>query len=198
MPTTFICLRTKVKKPSTTTRGISLLSIAGKLLACILMNRITKYLLDSVVSERQCGFRQNWGTVDMIFTIRYLQEKCLEQHQNTYLLFKDLRPSTPSADLASDPFCWNSAALPNLSAWCSPYTAAWWPESLRMAMCSTHFQSQIVWNKIASWSQPSSIYCLLRCCLWHSPRPVLVPQSATELMGASLISGDWKPTPKCK
>ena len=26
----------------------------------------------------------------MIFTIRYLQEKCLEQHQNTYLLFTDL------------------------------------------------------------------------------------------------------------
>ena len=36
-------------------RGISLLGIAGKLLARIFLNRITKHLLDSVVSESQCG-----------------------------------------------------------------------------------------------------------------------------------------------
>ena len=56
-------------------RGISLLSIAGKILACILLNRITEYLVDSVVSESQCGFRQNRGTVDMVFAVRQLQEK---------------------------------------------------------------------------------------------------------------------------
>ena len=48
-------------------RGISLLSIAGKILARVLLNRIIEHLVDSVVSESQCGFRKNRGTIDMIF-----------------------------------------------------------------------------------------------------------------------------------
>ena len=44
-------------------RGISLLSIAGKILARIMLNRITKHILDDVVSESQCGFRKQRGTV---------------------------------------------------------------------------------------------------------------------------------------
>lgn len=71
-------------------RGISLLSIAGKILARILLNRITKHILDDVVSESQCGFRKLRGTVDMVFAVRQLQEKCVEQHQDLHLLFIDL------------------------------------------------------------------------------------------------------------
>ena len=71
-------------------RGISLLSIAGKLVARVLLNRVIKHLLGSVVSETQSGFRQNRGTVDTIFAARQLQEKCLEQRQDLYLLFVDL------------------------------------------------------------------------------------------------------------
>ena len=67
--------------------GISLLSIAGKILARIMLNRITKHRLDDVVSESQCGFRKQRGTVDMVFAIRQLQEKCVEQHQDLHLLF---------------------------------------------------------------------------------------------------------------
>ena len=65
-------------------------SIAGKILACIMLNRITKHILDDVVSESQCGFRNQRGTVDMVFAIRQLQEKCVEQHQDLHLLFIDL------------------------------------------------------------------------------------------------------------
>ena len=71
-------------------RWISLLSIAGKLLARILLNRISKHLLDDVVSESQCGFGKHRGTVDMVFAIHQLQEKCIEQHQDLHLLFMDL------------------------------------------------------------------------------------------------------------
>ena len=71
-------------------RGISLLSIAGKIMARVILNRITYHLLDSVVSESQCGFRSNRGTIDMIFAVRQLQEKCREQNQNLYILFVDL------------------------------------------------------------------------------------------------------------
>ena len=81
-------------------RGISLLSIPGKILARILLNRISEHLLDSVVSESQCGFRKSRGTVDMIFSIRQIQEKCLEQHKDLHLLFIDL---TKAFDTVSRP-----------------------------------------------------------------------------------------------
>ena len=56
-------------------RGISLLNVAGKIMAPVILNRITQYLLDDVVSESQCGFRRNRGTIDMIFAVRQIQEK---------------------------------------------------------------------------------------------------------------------------
>ena len=73
-------------------RGISLLAIAGKILARILLNRLQGHLecasedeepsqLPSLLPESQCGFRQGRGTVDMIFTVRQLQEKCREQNK---------------------------------------------------------------------------------------------------------------------
>ena len=84
-------------------RGISLLSIAGKLLARVLLNRLTQHLVDNIVPESQCGFRQNRGTVDMIFAVRQLQEKCLEQRQDLHLLFIDL---TKAFDTVSRPGLW--------------------------------------------------------------------------------------------
>ena len=117
-------------------RGISFLSIAGKLLAQILLNRITMHLLDSVVSESQCGFRQNRGTVDMIFTVRQLQEKCLEQRQDLYLLFIDL---TKAFDTVNRPGLWS--ILSKLG--CPPkfINMMWSLHNGGMATCLTHFQS---------------------------------------------------------
>ena len=61
-------------------RGISLLSIAGKILAKILLNRLNVHLDQAgLLSESQCGFRKDRGTLDTIFTARQLQEKCQEQ-----------------------------------------------------------------------------------------------------------------------
>ena len=88
-------------------RGISLLSIAGKILARVLLNRIIEHLADSVVSESQCGFRKNRGTIDMIFAVRQLQEKCVEQHQDLYMLFIDL---TKGFDTVSQPGLWSILA----------------------------------------------------------------------------------------
>ena len=51
-------------------RGISLLSIAGKIFARILLNRLSTHITPEVVPETQCGFRGNRGTVDMIFCLR--------------------------------------------------------------------------------------------------------------------------------
>ena len=60
--------------------GISLLSIAGKILARILLNRLMKHLEQGLLPERQCGFRKEQGTIDMVFVARQLQEKCQEQN----------------------------------------------------------------------------------------------------------------------
>ena len=62
-------------------RGISLLSIAGKILARVLVNRLNEHLERSgLLSESQCRLRKNRGTKDMIFTAQQLQEKCQEQN----------------------------------------------------------------------------------------------------------------------
>ena len=58
-------------------RGISLLSIAGKVLARVLLNRLNEHLEQAgLLPESQCGFRKERGAIDMIFTVKQLQEKC--------------------------------------------------------------------------------------------------------------------------
>ena len=63
-------------------RGISLLSIAGKILAKILLNRLNVHLdQKGLMPESQCGFRKDRGTIAMIFAARQLQEKCQPRAQ---------------------------------------------------------------------------------------------------------------------
>ena len=71
-------------------RGISILSVAGKALAKIMLTCLLEHMVDLVVPESQCGFRCRRSTIDMIFVARQLQEKCREQHQNLHLAFVDL------------------------------------------------------------------------------------------------------------
>ena len=71
-------------------RGISLLVIAGKIFARIILNRLTAHLENGLLPESQCGFRKFRGTSDMVFTARQLQEKCQEQHRDLYIAFIDL------------------------------------------------------------------------------------------------------------
>lgn len=70
-------------------RGITILSIAGKILARILSNRLVP-LAEDCLPETQCGFRPNRSTTDMIFCARQMQEKCKEQHHHLYMAFIDL------------------------------------------------------------------------------------------------------------
>jgi len=70
-------------------RGISLLSIASKILARIVLKRIQIHT-ENILPESQCGFRSNRGTIDMIFCARQLQEKSREQQKALYMIFYDL------------------------------------------------------------------------------------------------------------
>ena len=70
-------------------RGISLLSMAGKIFARIVLNRPIANS-EANLPEAQCGFCPGCSTVDMIFTVRQVQEKCLEQNLDLYSVFIDL------------------------------------------------------------------------------------------------------------
>ena len=70
-------------------RGISLLSITGKAFARIILGRLQK-LAVRVLPESQCGFRSERSTIDMIFSLRQLQEKCREQRLPLQIAFVDL------------------------------------------------------------------------------------------------------------
>ena len=78
-------------------RGISLLSVDGKVFARVVLKRL-QVLAEQVYPESQCGFRANRSTVDMIFSLRQLQEKCREQRQPLFIAFIDL---TKAFDLVS-------------------------------------------------------------------------------------------------
>ncbi|XP_029637978.1 uncharacterized protein LOC115213182 [Octopus sinensis] len=70
--------------------GITLLSIAGKVLARILLNRLVSTIAEENLPKSQCGLRANRGTTDMVFVLCQLQEKCQEQNRGLCAAFVDL------------------------------------------------------------------------------------------------------------
>ena len=88
-------------------RGITLLSTAGKILARVLLNRLIQTAAQENMPESPCGFRSNRGTVDMIFVLRQIQEKCREQNMGLYAAFVDL---TKAFDTVSHDGLWKILA----------------------------------------------------------------------------------------
>ena len=84
-------------------RGIALLSVAGKVLAKIMITRLNQHITDSTCPESQCGFRRERGTSDMIFVSRQLQEKCREQRKDLCIAFIDL---SKAFDTVNREFLW--------------------------------------------------------------------------------------------
>ena len=79
-------------------RGISLLSIFGKVFARVILIRLQK-LAERIYPESQCGFRAGrQSTIDMIFSFLQLQVKCREQYMPLYIDSIDL---TKAFDLVS-------------------------------------------------------------------------------------------------
>ena len=61
-------------------RGISLLSIVGKVFADIILQRL-KNLAELIYAQSQSGYRSGRSTIDGIFTLRQLMEKSREQQE---------------------------------------------------------------------------------------------------------------------
>ena len=81
-------------------RGISLLSIPGKILGRVIPNRLSKHVDEiGILPESQCGFGTGRSTMDMIFTARQLHEKCREQQREMYAVFVVLTKAFDSVDI---------------------------------------------------------------------------------------------------
>ena len=70
-------------------RGISLLSVVGKVFGRILNERV-KPITDVKVMDEQGGFRAGRGCNDQIFVVKQIVEKTIEKNKKTYMAFVDL------------------------------------------------------------------------------------------------------------
>ena len=78
-------------------RGISLLSVPGKVYTMLLHNRM-KSAVDKVLSEQQCGFRPGRGCVDQIFSVRRIMEMAGEFNKPLHICFVDLKKAYDSVN----------------------------------------------------------------------------------------------------
>ncbi len=70
-------------------RGISLLSVPGKIYGRILNERMMK-ITDKGVGDEQGGFQKGRGCVNQIFAMKILVEKYLEKDRKLFAAFMDL------------------------------------------------------------------------------------------------------------
>ena len=77
------------KKKCTNYRGISLLSLPGKVYAKCLEKRCRE-IVESKLEDAQCGFRPGRCTMDQIFALQQIFEKSWEYAKDVYACFVDL------------------------------------------------------------------------------------------------------------
>ena len=70
-------------------RGITLLSLPGKVYSGVLERRVRR-IVESRIEEEQCGFRPGRGTVDQLYTLFRVLEGAWEFAQPVYMCFVDL------------------------------------------------------------------------------------------------------------
>ncbi|CAG4935954.1 unnamed protein product [Parnassius apollo] len=78
-------------------RGISLLSIVGKLYAKVLNERAMKET-DGKIWDVQAGFRKGMGCTDQVFSMRMIAEKFLAKNQKVFCAFMDLEKAYDRVD----------------------------------------------------------------------------------------------------
>ena len=69
-------------------RTISIISQVAKIILRVIRNRINSKINENV-NEEQYGFRKGKGTINAIFGLRMMIERCIEMQKNVYLCFID-------------------------------------------------------------------------------------------------------------
>ena len=73
-------------------RGITLLSILGKVFTIILNKRLTKWSeSNKIISENQAGFRKGYQTFDHIFPLQTLAKQYMNKKQKLFVCFVDFK-----------------------------------------------------------------------------------------------------------
>ena len=78
-------------------RGISLMSVVGKLYGRIIEERCRRKT-ENLIGEEQGGFRKGRGCMDQIFTFKSLSEKFVEMKREMYVCFMDLEKAYDRVD----------------------------------------------------------------------------------------------------
>ncbi|MEL7302024.1 MAG: reverse transcriptase family protein, partial [Pseudomonadota bacterium] len=78
-------------------RGISLLSIPGKVYGRILIERV-RGMTEGMIGEEQCGFRMGRGCVDQVFSLKQLSEKYIGKGKDLYVAYMDLEKAYDRID----------------------------------------------------------------------------------------------------
>ena len=93
-------------------RGITLLSIAGKVLATIIKNRLNDSI-ERHLDEYQAGFRPGRSCLDQIFTLRQVQEKRCRYGKALVVIFVDFAAAFDSVHRESLWNCLVAAGIPH-------------------------------------------------------------------------------------
>ena len=64
-------------------RGISLLSVVGKIYGRVLIRRV-RATTECAIGEEQCGIRQGRGCMDQVFAVRQVCEKYLANGKDVF------------------------------------------------------------------------------------------------------------------
>ena len=73
-------------------RGITLLSVVGKVFCKILNNRLVQCLdKEGALHEGQAGFRLNRGCMDNVYTLNEIVQGRLREDKKTYVFFLDIQ-----------------------------------------------------------------------------------------------------------
>ncbi|CAH8291906.1 unnamed protein product [Schistosoma rodhaini] len=78
-------------------RGITLLSIPGKVFNRVLLNRM-KDSVDAQLRDQQAGFRKDRSCTDQIATLRIIVEQSIEWNSSLYINFIDYEKAFDSVD----------------------------------------------------------------------------------------------------
>lgn len=78
-------------------RGIMLLSVPGKILNRIILDRI-KDTVDKKLRDQQAGFRRERSCTDQIATLRMIIEQSIEWNSSLYINFIDFEKAFDSLD----------------------------------------------------------------------------------------------------
>ena len=76
-------------------KGISLMSVVGKVFAQVLNVRVKRLTVDKVMNE-QGGFRAGRGCIHQIFAVKQIVEKTIDKDKKTYMAFVDVEKAYDS------------------------------------------------------------------------------------------------------